>query len=79
MQELELDELIDKVAKARGVELEQMSEFARREFVMEVTLEIELTRRAGLLSGPAITFDLGGIKREFPSLRFLAKELEEKI
>lgn len=79
MQGLELDELIDRVAKAKGVKVEQMSEFARCEFIIEVTLGIELLRREGLVGGPPIEFDLGRIKREFPSLRFLVTKLEEKI
>ena len=79
MPELELDELIDRVAKDKGVEVERMSEVARHEFVIEVALEIELLRRDGLVSGPRIEFDLKRIKREFPSLRSLVKQLEEKI
>lgn len=79
MPELELDEIVDRVAKDRGVELKQMSEFDRHKFVIEVTLEIELLRRGGLVRGPAITFDLGRIKREFPNLRPIVKELEEKV
>ena len=78
MPELELAELIDRVAKDKGVEIERMSEFDRHEFVMEVTLEIELLRRDGLIVGPSIELDLKRIKREFPSLRSLVRELEKK-
>lgn len=79
MTGIELDEIIDRVAKAKGVDVEQMSEFAQHEFVLETTLEIELLRRDGRVSGAPIEFDLERIKREFPSLRFLVKKLEEKI